>query len=138
MKPWHEKYLGKPWVADPNPPESFNCGELLRYIHKAELGIDTAKIQANAASLRECVDNMQADIFGLLPLPAGAELQDFDSVFFGRASKYEDHCGIIALTLDGPMILHCLQGAGVVLDSFNDAKALGFARLLFYRHRDMA
>jgi hypothetical protein len=136
-KYWHEKYIGRPWEAAPRPPESFNCGELLRYIHFHELGINTAIIEANAGILSECVDNMRPAIFGLEPLESNAHLKDFDCAFFAR-SKYEDHCGICVMTLDGPLILHCVQGAGVVLENENEAKARGFKEITWYRHRARA
>lgn len=131
---WHEKYIGKPWVSTPNPPESFNCGELLRYVHRHELGIETTAIEADAAVLSQCVANMRPEIFGLVPLADNAQLKDFDCAFFAR-SKYEDHCGICVMTLDGPLILHCVQGAGVVLENESEAKARGFKGITWYRHR---
>ncbi len=131
---WHEKYIGKPWEASPRPPESFNCGELLRYIHRHELGIITVSIEADAAILNQCVANMQPAIFGLAPLENSAHLKDFDCAFFAR-SRYEDHCGICVMTLDGPLILHCVQRAGVVLENEMEAKARGFKEINWYRHK---
>lgn len=133
-RPWYEQYIGKPWVAAPLPPDSFNCGELLRYVHREHLGIETANIEANARSLRECVANMRPEIFGLRPLADDEEPQDYDCAFFAR-SRYEDHCGIAAQTVDGLLILHCLQGVGVVLESVLEAKARGFCGIIWYRHK---
>ena len=135
--PWYEKYVGKPWAARPEPPESFNCGELLRHTHLEKFGTETIGIRANALNLRECVENMRPEIFGLRPLAEGEKIKDFDCVFFGRASKYEDHCGLAANTPDGLLILHCLQNCGVVLESPAEAKARGFQRLIYYRHESL-
>lgn len=133
---WYEQYIGKPWVASPAPPVSFNCGELLRHVHK-ELGIETATIKADAISLRECVDNMRPEIFGLRALKEDESAQTFDCAFFARA-KYEDHCGIAVETCDGLLILHCLQGVGVVLENAYEALARGFRDINWYRHKELS
>jgi len=133
MAPWYEQYIGRPWEAAPRPPHSFNCGELLRHVLKENHGIDTTDIEANALSLRECVQNMRPAIFGLKPLAQDESPRDFDCVFFAR-SNYEDHCGLVAKTPDGLLILHCLQGAGVVMERPLEALARGFREIIYYRH----
>lgn len=133
---WQERYIGKPWAAAPYPPESFNCGELLRYALKAHRGVETIGIEANAFNLRECIENMRPEVFGLRPLAGGEPVRDFDCAFFARMN-YEDHCGLAARTPDGILILHCLQGAGVVLESEAEAKGRGFREIIWYRHLEL-
>lgn len=135
MTPWHEKYIGKPWEAAPRPPESFNCGELLRYVHLHELGIETPEIEADVNDLKQCVMNMRPEVFGLRPLAEGEAVQEFDCAFFARAARYEDHCGLAAITTDGLLILHCLRIAGVVLERPIEALARGFKEISWYRHK---
>lgn len=134
---WYMKYLGKPWAGVPNPPESYTCGELLRSVHADMLGIDTPPIPApDARVLKDCLESMMPDYYGLIPLPNGEEPREFDSVFLAR-NRYEDHCGIACMTSDGLLILHCQQRVGVHLSSIGEMLALGYQRLRWYRHRDM-
>ena len=130
---WYEQYIGRPWEAAPKPPLSFNCGELLCYVHKVHLLIETPEISANPLKLRECVDNMRPEIFGLRALTTDDKVQDYDCAFFSRAF-YEDHCGLAVETLDGLLVLHSVQGIGVVLESEHEALSRGFRQLTWYRH----
>ena len=70
MSLWWERYMGKPWAAVPEPPQSYTCGELVRAILRERCGIETPEVLANAAVLRECVAAMQPDRYGLRPLLA--------------------------------------------------------------------
>jgi len=130
---WYEQYIGRPWAAAPNPPESFNCGELLRYIHLKELNIETPSIEIDASSLKACVARMRPALFGLRPLAQGQRPSEYDCAFFARA-RYEDHCGIAVATVDGLLIMHCLQGVGVVLESEAESKKRGFHSITWCRH----
>jgi cell wall-associated NlpC family hydrolase len=136
MTAWYEKYLGKPWVAVPNPPESYTCGELVRAVYRDRLGIYMAAILADPMCLRECVQAMTPDRYGLRPLTQEEHPQEYDVVFFRRA-KREDHVGIAVQTADGLMIMHCQQYAGVTLDSPAELLGMGMARSLhWFRHKE--
>ena len=61
---WHEAYLNKPWAAVPRPPETFNCGELVRAVHRDLLGIDSPTIPVPDAANRRAwklTPEMQGD-----------------------------------------------------------------------------
>lgn len=133
---WYEKYIGTPWVSKPCPPESFNCGELVRYILKQYAGIDTPIITANANSLRECIAAMRPSYFGLSPLSADAIPQQFDVVFMCQADR-EDHVGIAVDTTEGLLILHCCEGSGTVLETPFELLGNGFRKLKWYRHMEI-
>lgn len=134
---WFLPYLGKPWEGVPHPPASYTCGELLRAVHLDLFGIDTPPVPApDARVLRDCLDSMRPEYYGLLPLPEDAAPREFDSVFLAR-SKYEDHCGIACMTADGLLVLHCQQRVGVHLSSPGELLASGYRGLRWYRHRDM-
>lgn len=137
MNNWHLKYLGKPWEASPNPPDSYNCGELVRAIHRDIFGIDTPPIPiADATSMRQCVAAMQPDIFGLVPLPEDSAIKDFDVAFMGRSRLA--HCGVAVCTDEGLKILHCPESpCGVCLDSLIELKMMGFPNIRFFRHREL-
>jgi hypothetical protein len=133
---WYENFLGKPWVGHPTPPETFNCGELVRYIHSNILGIDTANIHGNPNKLYDCLEAMAPKVFGLRPLDDDEKPQEYDTVFMAR-NKYDDHCGIGVQTIDGLLIMHCLRNSGVVLDNTLDLIGRGFKKLTWYRHLNM-
>lgn len=132
---WWEKYIGRPWRANPEPPESYNCGELVREVLRERAGIETPDIIANAAVLRECVKAMLPSRYGLRPL-RNEEPKELDVAFMVRASR-EDHVGIGINTDDGLKILHCQQGAGVTWDSPAELLGMGVRRINWYRHEDL-
>lgn len=134
---WYLPYLGKPWAANPRPPESYNCGELARAVYRDLLGIDTAIIPvANAYSRLQCVRAMKPEIFDLLPIPDGDAPQALDVCFLGRRSALS-HCGLAAMTAEGLKVLHCPEAAcGVSLDSLLELRLAGFPVVRWFRHKD--
>ena len=90
---WYDSYIGKPWEAVPRPPESFNCGELLRSVLSDRKGVQYNKIDVDATRLTDCVKAFDPAIFGLRAREDGEERRELDCVFLARG-RYEDHCGI--------------------------------------------
>ena len=135
---WWLPYLGKPWAAVPNPPESYNCGELVRAAHRDLVGIDTPPIPVtNAGSRSQCLKAMQPEFFGLEPLPLKDVPRTLDVVFLGRRERF-GHCGIVVWTTEGLRILHCPEApCGVSLDTLLELRVAGFPNLRVFRHRDM-
>lgn len=130
---WWEKYMGKPWSAIPNPPESYTCGELVRAVMRERCGIIMPEVLANAAVLRECVAAMQPARYGLRPLRDDECPREYDVAFFIRASL-QDHVGIGVDTPDGIVIMHCQQGVGVTWDTPAELLGTGYRRICWYRH----
>lgn len=138
IKPkWYLDYLGKPWQARPNPPESYNCGELVRSIYRDLFGIETSAIPvANAQSPLQCARAMQPEIFDLMPLPENENPQEFDVCFMGRKTLL-GHCGIAVNTDIGLRILHCPESAaGVTINSELELRYSGFPLIRWFRHKD--
>lgn len=137
IQDWWLVYLGKPWRAMPAPPESYNCGELVRAVHRDMLGIDSPTIPiADAQSRLQCVRAMQPDLFSLEPLPDGEQPRTFDVAFLGRGIHLA-HCGMAVETCEGLRVLHCPESAsGVCLDSLQELWLAGFPALRWFRHRD--
>jgi hypothetical protein len=130
---WHEHYLGKPWDRTPNPPQTYNCGELIRAVHLDLFGIDSPAIAvSDAGKLKDCIRAMDAE-YGLYRIIDGRSPREFDVVFLGKG-RFTDHCGIMARTTDGLLVLHCMQGAGTCLDSLTELTAMGFTKQFFARH----
>lgn len=135
---WHLPYLGKPWAAVPHPPQSYTCGELIRAVHLDLFGLDSPPIAvSDATRQRDCVSAMLPDLYGLRPLRRGDMPRGFDVVFLARAQK-ADHVGICCDSTDGLLVLHCVRGTGVRLDSLADLRSgWGFRRMLWWRHKDI-
>lgn len=135
---WWLKYLGKPWEASPHPPQSYNCGELVRAVHIDLLGIDSPLIPVtNANSPRQCLRAMQPEFFGLLPLAEGEKPHSLDVAFLGR-QKILAHCGVAVETLEGLKVLQCPQVAsGVVLDDLVQLRIFGFPEIRWFRHQNL-
>ncbi len=132
---WFEEYIGRPWAAVPNPPHSFTCGELGRYVLRERLGLAVAPIYADAAILRQCVDNLNyPELYSLYRINGNP--QPYDFAFLARC-KRADHLGIAVATSEGIQILHCQQGAGVILNSQAELLGTGFRRIDWFRHKDV-
>ena len=127
---WHEQYLGKPWAHNPNPPDSFNCGELLRYIYRAHFGYDAPVLLADTNMLRSCIEDVQR-IERYHPGMCRVELpQDFDLAVLARVEAgYADHVGLFC----GGDILHCRPKVGVFLDDAFTLAAFGWKHISYYR-----
>jgi hypothetical protein len=134
---WYEELLGRPWKAVPNPPESFTCGHLGQWIFRERLGLDTPLIWADPATLRECVRNLN-DMALYDLLPAHGPIRPYDVAALSRNSRTVDHMGIAVSTVEGWKILHCQQGAGVVLDGDAELLGTGFRKVFWYRHKGVS
>ena len=128
---WYEEYLGKPWAPTPNPPESFTCGELVRWIFRKEFGFEALPIPVpDARDLKDCVDAMDPEYFGLKRVMGLAK--DKDAVFLSRRHLM-DHCGIVVMVGGQMLILHCSQRGGVQLSSLQELEAEGYSRHSYWR-----
>lgn len=136
MIAWWEPYLNKPWSAEPVPPHSFTCGELVRAVHRDRLGLGTAAILIDPERLLDCLTELgRPEHYGFRRLGSDESPRDFDCVFMAR-SGHDDHVGVAAQTGEGLMILHCLKGAGVVLNTPAELRGQRFTRFTWYRHRE--
>ena len=124
---WHEQYLGRPWAHSPKPPESFNCGELLRFIYRERFGIETPLIVADTLDLRSCIKDIR-EIgrywnFQRVDMP-----RDFDIAVMSRSVE-ADHVGICV----GGDILHCRPKVGVFLDDVFTLRNMGWRGIQYIR-----
>jgi hypothetical protein len=135
---WFEEYIGKPWEAVPNPPQSFTCGHLGRWIYQQRLGVDTPLIWANPASLKECIRNVSdMALYDLFSISDGDRPRPFDVAALSRC-KNLDHMGIAVNTVEGLRVLHCQQVIGVVLDSVGELMGTGFRHIIWHRHKNVS
>lgn len=124
---WHEQYLGKPWKHNPEPPHSFNCGELLRHVYKQYFGYDAPLVLADTRDLRSCISDV-ADIGRYANFHAVTVPQDFDVAVMSRGGP-ADHVGLYV----GGDILHCLPKVGVALDSAFALGVMGWRKITYLR-----
>lgn len=123
---WYEKYLGKPWASPADPPQSFNCGDLARWVYQHELGLDTPEIHIGCESFKGYVREVESYFSrgGFVPVTYRAE---FDIVKMSLG-KRPCHIGIYT----GQGVLHCLDGIGVTHESLFDLKSQ--YKMEFMRH----
>ena len=126
---WHEEYLGKPWVQNPNPPHSFNCGELVRHVYKRFLGHDSPMLLADTRDLRSCIKDI-GNIFRYAPFKRVEMPQDFDIAIMARNElSRADHIGIYC----DRNILHCRPKVGVFLDDAFTLASFGWRNIVYMR-----
>jgi len=127
---WHEQYLGKPWTHTPDPPNSFNCGELLRHIYKRHLGYDAPMLLADTEILASCIRdirNIQRYYAGFCPTEMP---RDFDVAVMSRGViENADHVGLYC----GGNILHCRPKVGVFLDDVFTLQSFGWRKIVWFR-----
>jgi hypothetical protein len=134
MSPWFEQFIGKPWARVPQPPKSFNCGELVRFIYKGRFNVDTPIIYADAGVLRECCENFtDKERYGLYPVDTP---RPFDLAFIARCQRH-DHVGLAIQSAEGLGILHCAQGIGVTIQSPAELLGCGNRHIDWFRHKDV-
>ena len=134
---WFEQYIGKPWSRLPEPPHSFTCGELVRHIYKDRLNVETPIIYADPARLAQCIRNLEEpEAYGFHAF--SCPVRPFDIAYLLRRVK-RDHVGLVVRTGEGLMILHCLQGVGVVLETEAEIMgSTGARRIEWRRHQDVS
>lgn len=126
---WYEKYLGKPWACIPEPPYSYNCGELVRAVYMNELAIDSPAIAADPENYRSVVrDCRDLERYGPFA-PVDNTPREFDLVELYKGSL-PDHVGVWT----GRGILHCVRGAGVVHETLTELFGAGFRKFIYNRH----
>lgn len=135
---WYEKLINRPWKGKPTPPRSFNCGELIRYVYKRRLKIELPPIYANGENLRQSIMNVsEPELYGFEQAVPQNEIRPYDICLLQRNVR-RDHVGLIVKTPTGLMFLHCVTGAGVVLETLFEMQATtGCSFAEFRRHKDV-
>lgn len=134
---WYEELMGRPWENIANPPKTFNCGELVRYVHKLRFGIETNPILADGNKIRECIRNMSMpEFYDLVPCDY-TKRRPFDIALLTRRVR-RDHIAVLVQTPQGLQFLHCIQGGGVILETqFEMMATTGCQLMEWYHHKDV-
>ena len=130
MTHFANKYIGHPWVAGAQGPDSFDCWGFVRYVLKHEYGYDVPQVNVNPECLRDVLvafrTNLVFQAFEEVPVP-----QDGDVVLM-RQAKNPVHAGLW-LNIDGGCVLHCVRGNGVVFQNVCSLNTSGWFLDSFYR-----
>jgi cell wall-associated NlpC family hydrolase len=126
-----EQYIGKPWEAWAEGPDSYDCAALFRVVQRDHFGIDVSRV------IVPDYDDALA-LVGMIE--AGAQEQGWTPV---KEPRHGDlvivhrprHVGVWIETPTGPGVLHCVRGASVVFTRNAAWQASGFGRKQFLRHR---
>lgn len=124
------KYIGRPWIAGAQGPDSFDCWGFVRYVLKHEYRHDVPQVNVNAECLRDVLQAFRTDLafraFEEVPLPCDGD------VVLMRQAKNPVHAGLW-LEIDGGGVLHCVRGSGVVFQNIRSLNASGWFLDSFYR-----
>jgi hypothetical protein len=126
---WPASYIGLPWEAGAQGPESYDCMGFFRHVQGAHFGIDVPPILAPSYD----------DPAVLVALfKTHAEHQNWH-----RIPQPEHGCAVIVhrpmhigvwLEQDGGGVLHCVQGVGVIFTHRSTWPVSSFGRCEYYRH----
>lgn len=130
MTHFANKYIGLPWVAGGQGPDSFDCWGFVRYVLKHEYGYDVPQVNVNPECLRDVLVAFRTDL-AFTAFEEVAVAQDGDVVLM-RQAKNPVHAGLW-LDIDDGGVLHCVHGTGVVFQSICSLNTSGWFLDSFYR-----
>lgn len=124
---WAEAYLGEPWING-----AHDCWGFFRRVQREHFGLELPEIDIDACSrlacAREFAGHDERDAWALVESPA-----EGDAVLMGK-NKRPAHVGIW-IDADGGAVLHCVEGAGVIIQQRSTLRLAGWNTLGFYRRR---
>lgn len=126
MSHWCEVYLGRPWVR-----ELHDCWQFFRVVQREQFGVDVPNVEPfDSDSTLSCARALQTrserGCWQPVALP-----REGDAVLLARSAT-PTHVGIWVEANNGA-VLHCVQGAGVVLQGVDSLKRHGWGGILFFR-----
>ena len=132
MTHWALGYLGKPWVSGAAGPDAYDCYGLVRAVYRDRFGIDMPALDPGIVSTLACAKALRdyAD-YGRWA-PVDAPTADGDVIQMGCA-RHPHHVGLYVA--DGARVLHCVGGAGVLLQPLDSLRLHGWNILNTYRRR---
>lgn len=133
MTHFANKYIGRPWVAGAQGPDSFDCWGFVRYVLKHEYGFNVPQVNVNAECLRDVLHAFRTDL-AFQAFKEVGKPQDSDVVLM-RQSKNPVHAGIW-LDVDGGGVLHCVRDSGVVFQNVRSLNTCGWYLDSYYRVKE--
>lgn len=133
MTHFANKYIGFPWVAGGQGPDSFDCWGFVRFVLLHEYGYNVPPVNINPDNLRDVItafrSNLAFTAFDEAPYP-----QEGDVVLM-RQAKNPVHAGLW-LDVDSGGVLHCVRNSGVVFQNIHSLNASGWFLDSFYRVKE--
>lgn len=128
---WALHYLGKPWVSGAAGPEAYDCYGLVRAVYRDRFGLDLPAIEPGITTTLACARAVRdyADYSHWDAVPPDAPRRECDVLQMGSA-RHPHHVG---LWIDGGRVLHCVSGAGVLLQTPSSLWVHGWNILNVYR-----
>lgn len=126
---WAADYIGTPWTAGAQGPDTFDCMGFFKHLQGKHFGIEVPAIIAPDYD----DPSVLVPLFGQHPERAN----------WTRIDKPEHGCAVIVhrpmhigtwLDVDGGGVLHCVRGPGVIFTADSSWFVSGFGRREFFRH----
>jgi cell wall-associated NlpC family hydrolase len=126
---WASRYIGLPWQADGDGPDSFHCWALVRHVEREQFGCSLPEIPnpddllAIAKNFRDHPERRRWEL---------AEVPEEGDCVLLRQARYPVHVGVW-LEVDGGRVLHVVRDKGVVAQTRESLAAHGWRIEGFYR-----
>ena len=134
---WATTYIGLPWKADGDGPDSFHCWAFVRFVQERQFGRSLPEIP-NPRDLRILAhafrDHPERRRWELVDAP-----REGDCVLL-RQARYAIHVGIWIEDEPHPQkggVLHCIEGSGVVFQRLDALTRHGWHIEGFYRFQGL-
>jgi len=131
MNHWAAKYIGIPWSATGEGPDSFNCWHFFQKVQREQYGVETLTVSTPPTLLgrvKLIADHQERTHWSEVKTPA-----DGDAVLMGR-SIHMCHIGVVIEAEPGTLgVLHCLDHSGVVFTPMDRLSQSGWPVTAFYR-----
>lgn len=122
-------YIGIPWEAGAQGPDTFDCMAFFRHLQGRHFGIEVPSVIAPDYE----DPNALADL-----MQHHEERQKW-----ARIDKPEHGCAVLVhrpmhigtwIDVDGGGVIHCVKGIGVIFTNDSSWQLSGFGRREYYRH----
>ena len=125
----YAKYIGIPWEAGAQGPESFDCMAFFRHVQEKNFGIEVPTIIAPD------YDDANILVDLMINHPERQKWLKIPTPEHGCAVIVHKpmHIGVW-LDIDGGGVLHCVRGVGVIFTSNGSWSVSGFGRREYFRH----
>lgn len=160
MNHWHMKYIGMPWIAYTNGPDSYDCWGLVQHCLYKYYGVEVpryAEVVTDDFTSNPINKKFSLNKHGQLERNDGGNLT-LSTIFDSVVDKEIASCAwsIIKDPVDGAVVimardtmfyhvgiyvaggvLHSRDGCGVSLESTTKLGHMGFKRIRFYIHNNL-
>ncbi|MBF0417213.1 MAG: C40 family peptidase [Magnetococcales bacterium] len=121
---WVLDYLGRPWEPGKDGPCAYDCWGLVRAVFRERHGIFLPVIPADTDSIRS-IKNAVSE--GMMMVSwERIEKHEDGAVLLMSHGRIPHHIGIAVEIGEKPMVLHSVEGCGVILQDMMSLKLHGW------------